>query len=151
MADETVLIRCHTCGTRNQIPVARLQDHPRCGRCKTPFPDIRITPQPVVVTDATFEPEILKSPFPVLLDCWASWCGHCGTLAPIMDELARAYAGRLKVAKLNVDQNPLTASQFRVMSLPTLLFFRDGSLVETALGALPKAEIEKYIARLLAA
>lgn len=149
MTDETVLIRCRTCGTQNRIPVARLSENPHCGNCKSLFPPIRVTRQPVMVTDATFESEITESPFPVLLDCWATWCGHCGALAPVLDDLARAYAGRLKVAKLNVDQNPITADRFRVMSLPTLLFFKGGNLTETAVGALPKVEIEKYISRLL--
>lgn len=149
MANETAVIRCRSCGTRNRIPVARLGENPRCGHCKTPFPAISVTRQPVMVTDASFDKEVTDNLLPVLLDCWASWCGHCGALSPILDDLARTYAGRLTVAKLNVDQNPVTAGRFQVMSLPTLLFFRDGKLIETAVGSLPKTEIEQYIARLL--
>lgn len=150
MTDENALIRCPSCGTQNRIPVSRLRENPTCGRCKTPFPAIPVTRQAVMVTDDNFDREVTESLFPVLLDCWATWCGHCRTLAPVIDDLARIYAGRLKVAKLDVDKNPVTAGKFRVMSLPTLLFFKDGNLVETAPGALPKAEIETYIARLLA-
>jgi len=150
MTDERVLIKCRNCGARNRIPVARLNDGPRCGRCKTPFPAIATPNRPVVVSDRTFADEVLASPLPVLLDCWASWCAPCGAMAPVLDELARNYTGRLKIAKLNVDQNPVTASRFNVMSLPTLLFFRDGKVVDTAAGALPKQEVERYLYRFLA-
>ncbi len=150
MASETVLIRCRKCGTRNRIPTAKLQAGPRCGRCKAPFPAIQAPSRPVMVTDRTFADEVLASPLPVMLDCWASWCAPCGAMAPVLDDLARAYAGRLKIAKLNVDQNPATASRYSVMSLPTLLFFRDGRVVDTAAGALPRQEIERYLWRFLA-
>jgi thioredoxin 2 len=150
MANETVLIRCRGCGTRNRIPVAKLKDGPRCGRCKQSFPAIATPDRPVMVTDRSFADEVAASALPVLLDCWAAWCAPCGAMAPVLDDLARAYAGRLKVAKLNVDQNPVTASRYSVMSLPTLLFFRDGKVVDTAAGALPRQEIERYLARFLA-
>jgi thioredoxin 2 len=103
-----------------------------------------------MVTDRTFAQEVLNSPLPVLLECWANWCSACGAVAPILHDLANAYAGRLKIAKLNVDQNPATASRYNVMSLPMLLFFRDGKLVDTAAGALPRLEIERYLYRFLA-
>jgi thioredoxin 2 len=150
MTTETVLIRCRHCGTRNRIPVARLKDQPRCGRCKQNFPPIPTPNRPVVVTDRTFADEVTASPLPVLLDCWAAWCAPCGAMAPVLEDLARTYAGRLKVAKLNVDQNPMTASRYSVMSLPTLLFFRDGKVVDTAAGALPRQAIEQHLWRFLA-
>ncbi len=149
MSHETVLIRCRGCGTRNRIPIARLQESPRCGRCKQKFPPIPATNRPVVVTDKTFADEVIASFLPVMLDCWAAWCAPCGAMAPILDDLARDHAGRLKVAKLNVDQNPMTAGRYSVMSLPTLLFFKDGKVVDTAAGALPRQEIERYLYRLL--
>lgn len=149
MANETVLIRCRSCATRNRIPVVRLPDGPRCGRCKQPFPPIATPTRPVMVTDRTFADEVIASPLPVLLDCWATWCAPCGAMAPVLEDLARANAGRLKVAKLNVDQNPVTASRYSVMSLPTLLFFRDGKVVDTAAGALPRQAIERYLWRFL--
>lgn len=151
MADDKVLIRCRECGARNRIPVDRLQDGPRCGRCKTPFPSIPVTRRPVMVTDRSFDGEVIASPLPVLLNCWATWCSHCSALMPILDDVAQTYAGRLKVAKLNVDQNPVTAGRYNVMSLPTLLFFRDGRLVDMAAGALPRLEIDRFLYRLMAA
>ncbi len=150
MENETVLIRCRSCGARNRIPAERLQDSPRCGRCKKLFPPIPTPSRPVMVTDSTFADEVIASPLPVMLDCWASWCAPCGAMAPILDDLARSYKGRLKIAKLNVDQNPVTASRYSVMSLPTLLFFRDGKVVDTAAGALPRQEIERFLWRFLA-
>ena len=149
MANERALIRCRSCGTRNRIPVARLQDSPRCGRCKKPFPPIPVTTRPVMVTDRTFADEVIASHLPVLLDCWAAWCAPCGAMSPVLEDLARAYAGRLKIAKLNVDQNPMTASRYSVMSLPMLLFFRDGKVVDSAAGALPRQEIERFLYRFL--
>jgi thioredoxin 2 len=150
MSTESVLIRCRDCHTRNRIPVTRLQDGPRCGRCKHPFPPIPVTTRPVMVTDANFHGEVIESFLPVMLDCWAAWCAPCGAMSPILEDIARSYVGRLKVAKLNVDQNPATASRYSVMSLPTLLFFRDGRVVDTAAGALPKFEIERHLWRFLA-
>jgi thioredoxin 2 len=150
MTTESVLIRCRHCGTRNRIPVARLKDRPRCGRCKQTFPSIATPNRPVMVTDRTFADEVIASPLPVMLDCWATWCAPCGAMAPVLEDIARTYAGRLKVAKLNVDQNPMTASRYSVMSLPTLLFFRDGKVVDTAAGALPRQAIEGHLWRFLA-
>ena len=149
MANDHILIRCRNCGTRNRIPTQKMQAGPRCGRCKNPFPPIPVTNRPVMVTDRTFADEVIASPLPVLLDCWAAWCAPCGAMAPVLDDLAKAYAGRLKVAKLNVDQNPMTASRYSVMSLPMLLFFRDGKLMDSAAGALPRLEIERHLWRFL--
>ncbi len=150
MGNETVLIRCRSCKTRNRISTARLQDGPRCGRCKNPFPPIATPSRPVMVTDGTFADEVIDSFLPVMLDCWASWCAPCGAMAPLLEDLAKTYAGRLKIAKLNVDQNPVIAGRYSIMSLPTLLFFRDAKVVDTAVGALPKQEIERRLWRFLA-
>lgn len=150
MANETTMIRCRQCGTRNRIPVAKLQEGPRCGRCKKPFPAIPVNRRPVMVTDRTFADEVIASPLPVMLECWAAWCSACAAITPVLNDLAMSYAGRLKIARLNVDQNPATASRYSVMSLPMLLFFRDGKVVDSAAGALPRLEIERFLYRFLA-
>lgn len=150
MVNETVLVRCRQCGTRNRIPTARLNDNPRCGRCKQPLPPVSISRRPVMVTDRTFADEVLASPLPVLLTFWATWCSACAAMMPVLDDLAKAYAGRLKVATLNVEQNPATAGRYSVLSLPTSLFFRNGKLEDTVTGALPKKAVERYLWRFLA-
>ena len=97
------------------------------------------------MTDNSFAREVLAADTSVLVDCWAPWCGPCRTLSPIIDELATDYANGVKVAKLNVDENPLTASQYGIHSIPTMLFFKEGKLINRLTGALPKEEIEKNL------
>jgi thioredoxin 1 len=97
------------------------------------------------VTDANFEQEVLKSPTPVLIDFWAPWCGPCKAIAPIVDELAGEYAGRLKVVKVNVDDNPMTPSRFGVRGIPNLLIIKGGEVKQQIVGAVPKAQLVKAV------
>jgi thioredoxin 2 len=103
------------------------------------------TSSPVIITDQTFQSEVLNFSGTVLVDCWAPWCGPCKMVAPILDQLARSYAGQAKIAKLNVDQNPFTSSTYQVLSIPTMLFFKNGQLVQTLTGAHPQPEIERQL------
>lgn len=104
---------------------------------------------PIEVTDATFSQEVLQSPTPVLLDCWAPWCGPCRMLSPVIEGLAADLAGTVKVAKLNVDENPRIAAQLGIRSIPSLLLFRNGEAISQMVGAIPRARIESEIARQL--
>ena len=97
------------------------------------------------VSDQTFEAEVLASPLPVLVDYWAEWCGPCRMIGPMVDESALAYAGRLGVAKINVDDNPKVPSEYHVRGIPTLMMFKDGKPVATQVGALSKAQLTAFI------
>ena len=97
------------------------------------------------VTDETFEPEVLKSDTPVLVDYWAEWCGPCKSIAPILDEVAREYEGRLKIAKINVDENQQTPAKFGIRGIPTLMLFKNGNVEATRVGALSKSQLTAFL------
>jgi len=125
-----------------------MADRGRCGKCKSP---LTVGGAPVAVSDGDFERTVLGSRIPVLLDCWADWCGPCHMLAPTIDALARDYAGRVLVAKLDVDANQKTTMKFNVRSIPALLFFKDGKHVDTIVGLTQRPALEAKIAKHLAA
>jgi thioredoxin 2 len=136
---ESGLAKCPQCGAVNRLKSAAPEELPVCGKCGTSLPWI------VAASDGSFDREI-QAPVPVLVDFWAEWCGPCRIVTPIIEELARGRAGKIKVVKLNVDQNPTTASRFAVQSIPLLLLFKSGIVAETMVGALPKAEILRRVA-----
>lgn len=148
------VVACSKCGTRNRVdPRQAPQQIAQCGECGTPLDlckaeETAAETKPLIVTDATFQQDVIEaSDQPVLLDAWAPWCGPCRMVGPIMEQLAAESSGRYRIAKLNVDENPVTAAQFQIQSIPTMLIFKHGKLVDRLIGAQPKPAIA---ARLLA-
>jgi thioredoxin 1 len=97
------------------------------------------------VSDATFEQEVLQAGLPVLVDYWADWCGPCKMISPVLDEVAREYAGRIKVCKLNIDENQATPPKFGIRGIPTLMIFRNGNVEATKVGALSKSQLTAFV------
>ncbi len=145
---EKQVIRCPSCGANNRVDPERIAqgNEAVCARCKKPLP---VSSKPVTVTDATFAPEVERSTLPVLLDLWAPWCGPCRMIAPVLEELATEMAGRVRIAKLNIDENQATAARFNVRTIPTLLILKSGREVDRLVGVLPKSEIIRRLERAL--
>jgi thioredoxin 2 len=149
------VVACAKCGAKNRVDErAAAARRAVCGKCGTPLKTTAggtkaKTAQPLTVTDSTFELEVLRAgAIPVLLDCWAPWCGPCRIIAPVLDQLAAEAGGQYRIAKLNVDENPQTAAQFSVQSIPTMLVFKNGALVDRFVGVQPKEVLAARLASL---
>lgn len=142
------IITCPNCGAKNRVDPARISrgQAPVCGRCKKP---LAADAEPVELTDGNFVKEVEDSPIPVLVDMWAAWCGPCKMIAPVIDQLAGEFAGRIKVAKLNVDDNQRTASRLNISGIPALLIFKGGREVDRIVGLAPKEQIAQRLQRFL--
>lgn len=152
------IIACGQCGAKNRVDERAARDgrQPVCGRCGANLTmnagagtGASGNPKggPVTVTDASFTLDVLGvAGRPVLLDCWAEWCGPCRMIAPVLDQLAAESQGRYLIAKLNVDDNPQTAARFQIRSIPTMLIFKNGELAERLVGAQPKHAIAARLA-----
>ena len=103
------------------------------------------------VTDATFDAEVMKATMPVVVDMWAPWCGPCRMVGPILEKLSGKYAGKVKFCRMNVDENQKTPGQYRVMSIPNMLFMKGGKVIDTAVGAMPESALQSKVDALLAA
>ncbi|HEY7541019.1 MAG TPA: thioredoxin [Methylomirabilota bacterium] len=146
----TFLIRCGACGTTNRVARDKVYAalEAICGRCRRP---LTINGRPRTVTDATFAADVERSALPVLVDAWAPWCWPCQMIGPVVEDIALEMSDRLRVCKLNVDENPSTAARFAISSIPTLLLFARGREVDRIVGVQTKADIVRRLARVLRA
>ena len=142
MADSTV-VACPACGTKNRVPTAA-GGRPRCSSCQVDLPWL------VDAGDADYDRVVGASPLPVLVDCWAEWCGPCRMVSPLVEQAAVTRAGSLKVAKVDVDANPGVARRLGVQGIPALFLVRDGTVVDRQVGALPGPALDNWLDRALA-
>lgn len=147
-----IVIVCSNCNAKNRVDEVRLTNsEAKCGRCGAKLEGVAAAgagqeSTPLVITDQTFEREVLgQRGKPVLVDCWAPWCGPCRIIAPVMDQLAAESQGHYRIAKLNVDDNPQVASRFQISSIPTMLIFKDGQLIDRLVGVQPKPAIAERL------
>jgi thioredoxin 2 len=141
---------CRHCGAKNRIDESRLANsEAKCGRCGEKLESGSASAQdskPINITDQTFEREVLQTTGrPILVDCWAPWCPPCRMIAPLLDQLAAESHGSYRIAKLNIDENPQVSSRFQISSIPTMLIFKDGKLIDRLIGAHPKQTIAERL------
>jgi thioredoxin 2 len=144
MAAERTVIVCPKCGKKNRVPAAATGT-PRCGNCQATLPWI------AEASDGTYAEVVQRSQLPVLVDLWAPWCGPCKMVSPSLENLAREYAGRVKLVKVNVDESPLVSGGAGVQGIPTLLVVADGDVVARQVGAAPEHALRTWLDEALSA
>lgn len=143
------LIVCPGCGAKNRIPTDKQHLSPKCGRCSLSLVGVPVSGIVNPLIDAKFQQQVEHSTLPVLVDFYSPTCGPCRTIAPVIETLAALYAGRLLVFKLDTASQQMSAARFQIRGVPTLLFFKDGKMVDQVVGAVPRTEIETRINALL--
>jgi thioredoxin 2 len=134
-------VACPFCTKLNRVDLRRAADRPRCGECQKPL----LLDRPLTATDATLDRILADTDVPVLVDFYADWCGPCKTMAPVLDEIARARTGTALILKLDTDRNPASASRFGIRGIPTLIVFRNGRESQRQVGGVPRAALEAML------
>lgn len=148
--NESVIITCPRCTTKNRIPANRQADMGICGKCRTRLPAVHsMSNKPVSVSDFNFATEVQTHQGPVLVEFTAPWWGYCRAQAPVLDELASRYTGKIKFVRVNVDVSPQTASRHNIRGVPAIIFYNRGNIIDKAVGALSKNEIERRIQNII--
>lgn len=142
MLADLLLLRCPSCKAVNRVKENQLQSTPVCGKCKSPLEYPR---KPVEATSDSFDREVFDWPGVAVVDFWAPWCSPCRFVAPVLEDLASRKAGRLKVVKVNTEEQPALASRFRIQAIPTLVLYQNGKLVDQVAGARSAGELERWI------
>jgi thioredoxin 2 len=137
----TTALTCASCHTTNRVPTERLGDKPKCGKCKQQV----LQGHPIELDSANVAAVLNNNSVPVLVDCWASWCGPCKAFAPVFELAAQQLEPRLRCGKLDTEAEPQLAQQWRIQSIPTLLLFRDGREVARMSGALPLGQLKQWL------
>jgi len=143
-----MIVVCPSCGTKNRIPVEKKSLQPKCGRCGHRL-QLHAGGKVVELDDAGFNEFVNRSTVPVMVDFYSPTCGPCRALAPVVETLARQYAGRINIGKLDTSRHQLTAGRFRIRGVPTMIFFRNGQVVDQLVGAAPQSQIEQILNTLL--
>jgi thioredoxin 2 len=141
MNNEAIL-RCRNCEIKNRVKLEKISSLPLCGKCGN---KLEIPKDIISIEDSEFSREVLKETIPTALDFWAPWCGPCRMMGPILDDIARSYPGRIKVVKINSDENPNLSMQLGIQGIPTLILFRDGKEVNRMVGAAPREHILQFL------
>lgn len=139
----TTNVTCPSCNAKNRLPGDRLGDRPKCGKCKKPI----FAGKPVVLSSANIVPVLNHNDLPVLVDCWAPWCGPCKSFAPVFEQAARELEPRLRLAKLNTEDQQSIAARWQIRSIPTLILFRAGKEVARLSGAMPLPQLKQWLAQ----
>ncbi len=139
----TILLKCRSCGAKNRVQLDLLSSILRCGKCKAQLvvPDRTVD----ITSEQDLAREVLEETIPTAVDFWAPWCGPCSMMGPLLNEIAGNYAGRIKIAKVNSDDNPDLAARHGVQGIPTLILFRDGKEVDRLIGAAPRDRVLNFL------